>query len=283
MEDGKLHERLVSKLRELKVRLYRPPYSSLTGTAGEISAALVQELVNAIEGSGETEVSTELKRIQESALDKLRERFVLVLLRIQNSGRVAEEEVKVDPFWTVGELKDVLTQLHPEVWKDEVEAKIIHSGVVLNAEKRLKDYGVKVGSRLMVLCTERRVVEEENRRAKLRRKVQKVLDKAKCIAGNTLEEEGGGITRALFFELADQNGRVVEVSHEQRMDLILAVIMHAEGHAALKTGKVTDALDCFFDSEEHYDRIRDTDAVKNADNFSRYSSPGMVSGETSCS
>eukprot|EP00189_Rhodosorus_marinus_P011588 CAMPEP_0184740632 /NCGR_PEP_ID=MMETSP0315-20130426/3631_1 /TAXON_ID=101924 /ORGANISM="Rhodosorus marinus, Strain UTEX LB 2760" /LENGTH=582 /DNA_ID=CAMNT_0027210405 /DNA_START=412 /DNA_END=2160 /DNA_ORIENTATION=- len=261
---SELKAQLVEELRARKLYLYLPPHATVSGEAKELQQELVVELTEKL-GHGGKEVRAALAGIQSQTLKKLEAQLASVKLTVYFEGTRQQLDYRLNLSCTGFDLRDDLALLVSERG-EQLTCKIVHGGKILALDQTLRRMGIERGSKCLVLFTENSAQENGKPRS-FKQKLQWIKEGAAEVAVVRKQESGGGINTRSFFELSDGHGNVVDLSENERRQLILAMVLQAEGVSALHDGKHADALCAFLESEEHYMRLRNADVFRRLDNF----------------
>ncbi|KAJ8905468.1 hypothetical protein NDN08_001975 [Rhodosorus marinus] len=262
---SEFNAQLVEELRARKLYLYLPPHATVRGEAKELPQELIAELTEKLGRSG-NEVRAALTSIQSQALKKLEAQLVPVKMTVYFQGTRQQLEYSLNLSCTGFDLREELTLLVSES-DEQLTCKIIHGGKILALDQKLRCVGVERGSKCLVMFTEENSAQTNGKPLSFKQKLQWIKDGAAEVAFVGKQESGGGINTKSFFELSDGHGNVVDLSEDERRWLILAMVLQAEGLAALKDDKHADALCAFLESEEYYMRLRNADVFRRLDNF----------------
>jgi len=77
------------------------------------------------------------------------------------------------------------------------------------------------------------------------------------------EDDGFGY----FAQISDQTGRPIDLPPEERKALMLAMVLHEKGRAALKRRQFADALVFLLEADSEFDKCRSSGVLRLVDNY----------------
>ncbi|KAM6953451.1 NEDD8 ultimate buster 1 [Aplochiton taeniatus] len=251
MAEQHIQAKLVHLLKQDKIQLWNPPYTSTEN----LEAALphMQELSQRyapVVCFSVSEVGGALESIRSLAVNRgrgnktyrdTRVATVELLLpkdAIKDRKKKHFLETKLDVL--VQEVMNRITEQHG--LKD---IKLILNGKTLCPDKSLEEQSVRNNSKMMVLKVseperKRQMVEEEERKRNQNQSVKRTQQGFQILS----ERDGSDDPETTpFLEIADQKGNPLKIPHNEKKALILAMGFHEKGRALMKR-KQHDAALC---------------------------------------
>ncbi|XP_071270464.1 NEDD8 ultimate buster 1-like isoform X1 [Salvelinus alpinus] len=249
MAEMHIQAKLVNLLKQDKIQLWNPPYTTEYNRAGQ--QPLQQLAVNyaPIVCFSVSEVASALESIRSQAVKRgmgnktYRETFVATLeLLLPKDGKKDVKkknylETKLDVI-----AQDIMARIAEQYGLKYI--KLILNGKTLTPEKRLDEQDVKNNSKIMVLRVseperKKQMAEEEEKKKTQDQSVQRTQK-----GFQILSERDGTDDPATtpFLEIADQKGNPLKIPHREKKALILAMGFHEKGRALMKRKQYDAAL-----------------------------------------
>jgi len=251
------------KLNEQTIKLWEPPYYDKEKKKGEeekvheLAVILTLELEMPI-----PHIFQGLLMLQQNALERLaaknkfEESGILNLrIRCAKGLKTRSRNIEVNSTDT-GDM--LVNKIGVMVDRNPAMLRLISGGRVIQADKQLKDQGVRFSSTMMVVLIASResvqVVEEQRR----------LLEQTKQDAGRLGEREAN--KDDYYLQVADQTGRSLDLPVEERKAIIISMSLHEKGRAALAKADYSLALVLLLEAESEFSSVR-SDLVSQVDNF----------------
>ncbi|ELU11079.1 hypothetical protein CAPTEDRAFT_227081 [Capitella teleta] len=261
--DSNREELLKEKLRHClnrdQVKLWLTPYT----LRNEDSGIYPDELVSKYAAELHLEpvaIRSTLESLRVHALEKLaaRNKFNdtgIACIKLRMAGICQEGidlEISLDK--TGFELREIIRDRH---FSAAQQLKVICKGRVIRDDAKLAAQGVKNGSQCMVLCQTKAVesVKDDDQK-----KVHKTREAAEVLSN--IEDESDDY----YVQIADQNGKSLNLPTEERKALMLAMTLHEKGRSALKQKDYEGALLLLLEADSEFSKCR-ADILNSVDNY----------------
>ncbi|NWU91081.1 NUB1 protein, partial [Upupa epops] len=256
-----LMAKLTSCLREDKIQLWKPPYTTENKEAGKEMKELVQIYSSKLSiNENDTEMMLEEIRCKAVERGAGNENFKVtgiarldVYLPRRKSRKVPLE---INLLITGKELRSQIAQEH-ELQENAI--KIIINKKQLDLGKTLEDQGVTHNAKVMVLQleqsdeeTKRKVQEEELECKKEKERNSKMRRTKKGLEILAEREEYLDQDSVPYLEIANQTGRSIEIPPRAKKALVLAMGYHEKGRALMKKKEYEAALPYLLDADKHF-------------------------------
>ncbi|KAG7267218.1 hypothetical protein CRUP_004559, partial [Coryphaenoides rupestris] len=227
MAEENIEAKLKHLLKQEKVQLWKPPYTTDDGEEqpGEkqmqVGSALESIRSQAVRrGQGN-------KTFKETSVATLE----LLLPRDGNKDTKKKKnylETKLDV-----PVQEIMNRIGEEYGLKYI--KLILNGKTLSADQRLDEQGVRNNSKMMVLRVSeedrRRQISEEEQKKNQKESIQRTQKGFQILS----ERDGSDDPETMpFLEIADQKGNPLKIPHEEKKALILAMGFHEKGRSLLK-------------------------------------------------
>lgn len=273
MAEQHIQAKLFNLLRQDKIQLWSPPYTSENNEPGIQHLRELAERYSPIVGFTVEEVEGTLGSIRGQAVKKgkgnktYRETGVatLELVLPRNAKKDAKEknylETKLDiPAQSV---MDRIAEMFGLQY-----IKLILNGKALVAEKRLDEQNVKNNSKMMVLRVseperKKQMAEEEQKKKDHKESVQRTQKGFQILS----ERDGSEDPETTpFLEIADQKGNPLNIPHSEKKALILAMGFHEKGRALMKRKQYEAALCHLLQADDQFGQCGST-LLTTVDNY----------------
>uniref|UniRef100_A0A8C9RHQ7 Negative regulator of ubiquitin like proteins 1 n=1 Tax=Scleropages formosus TaxID=113540 RepID=A0A8C9RHQ7_SCLFO len=270
MTEENLQSKLKNALRNDKIQLWTPPYTTENNEAGQKSLQELATRYTALLGFPADRVLDALEVLRVHALrrgrgnDVFRESGVAALELILPSD---PRKVNKTYFNTKLDVtaQDAMKMICEKFGLQHI--KLILSGKILNPEKRLDEQGVKHNSRVMVLKksepeTQQRMLEEEQKKKSQDESVRRTQKGFQILS----ERDGSQDPETTpFLEIADQKGNPLEIPPAEKKALIVAMGFHEKGRALMKRKDYESALCHLLEADDSFSKCDSTllDVVDN--------------------
>ncbi|XP_060778402.1 NEDD8 ultimate buster 1 [Neoarius graeffei] len=269
MAEEHIQAKLIAILKEEKIQLWTPPFTTETNEAGHEHIQELAVRYSQVVGFSQPKVEIALEDIRSRAVKKgkgnktYRETNVatLELLLPKGNKRKHYFETKLD----------ITTQDLMNKIKEEFELKyikLILNGKTLSPDKRLDEQNVKNNSKIMVL----RASEPEGKKAMMeaedkKRSHDESLQRTQK-GFQILSERDGSEDPATtpFLEIADQKGNPIHIPVREKKALVLAMGFHEKGRALMKKKEYDEALCHLLLADEQFSKCGSV-LLKTVDNF----------------
>ncbi|XP_030624562.1 NEDD8 ultimate buster 1 [Chanos chanos] len=265
MTEEYIHSKLISLLRNEKIELWNPPYTTDDEQPGQQVIQELAEKYSSCIGISVLEVVAVLEDIRLQALIKgrgnkqFKETSVATLeINLPRPSQESEKDEKKRKYKMQTKL-DVTAQEFMNKITEEFGFEyftLIVSGKKLSPDKTLQEQNVKNNSKVMILKQatpekkEEMVKDDEKNRSQNEslRRTQKGFE--------ILSERDGSEDPETtpFLEIADQKGNPLQIPPEEKKALILAMGFHEKGRALMKRREYEGALDHLTQADEQFSK-----------------------------
>ncbi|XP_026218055.1 NEDD8 ultimate buster 1 isoform X1 [Anabas testudineus] len=256
MEEQNTEAKLKNLLKQEKIQLWNPPYTSDNNQPGQQQMQELAERYAPQVSLSVPEVGVALESIRVQAVNRgkgnktFRETNVASLELLLP--RDARKDLKTKNYMEtrldvlVQELVDRIGEEHGLRY-----IRLILSGKTLCPDKRLDEQGVKNHSKIMVLrvtdneLKQQMHKEEEERKNKEEKKKSQDKSLQRTQKGFQILSERDGSEDPIttpFLEIADQRGNPLKIPDKERKALILAMGFHEKGRSLMKRKQYDNAV-----------------------------------------
>uniref|UniRef100_A0A8C9WQQ6 Negative regulator of ubiquitin like proteins 1 n=1 Tax=Scleropages formosus TaxID=113540 RepID=A0A8C9WQQ6_SCLFO len=275
MTEENLQSKLKNALRNDKIQLWTPPYTTENNEAGQKSLQELATRYTALLGFPADRVLDALEVLRVHALrrgrgnDVFRESGVAALeLILPSDPRKVNKAPREKTYFNTKldvTAQDAMKMICEKFGLQHI--KLILSGKILNPEKRLDEQGVKHNSRVMVLKksepeTQQRMLEEEQKKKSQDESVRRTQKGFQILS----ERDGSQDPETTpFLEIADQKGNPLEIPPAEKKALIVAMGFHEKGRALMKRKDYESALCHLLEADDSFSKCDSTllDVVDN--------------------
>ncbi|KAI4884118.1 hypothetical protein NFI96_032763 [Prochilodus magdalenae] len=273
MAEQHIQAKLISLLRQEKIQLWNPPFTTDTNVAGHEHLQELAVRYSQMVGFPVVDVEMALEDIRSQAVQKGKDNktfketniatLELVLPKDIRKGnrKKCQMETKLDI--TTQDLMNKITREY-----DLKYMKLILNGRTLSPDKRLDEQNVRNNSKIMILKVsepegQKAMVEEEE---KTRLKEESLQRTQKGF--QILSERDGSEDPATtpFLEIADQKGNPIQIPLAERKALILAMGFHEKGRAIMKRKEYDAALGHLLLADEEFNKCTSS-LLNTVDNY----------------
>ncbi|NXP10428.1 NUB1 protein, partial [Thinocorus orbignyianus] len=267
--------KLTSCLREDKIQLWKPPYTTEKKEAGKEIKELVKKYSSKL-NINENDTENMLEEIRCKAIERGtgNENFKatgIARLEIYLPRRKSRKIPLETNLGITG--KELRSQIAQEHELKENAIKIIINKKQLDLGKTLGDQGVTHNAKVMVLQleqsdeeTKRRVHEEElqcKKEKEINEKMQRTKKGLEILAER---EEYLDPDSVPYLDIANQTGRSIEIPPQAKKALVLAMGYHEKGRALMKKKEYEIALPYLLDADKHFCECS-TELLNTVDNY----------------
>ncbi|CAL8323853.1 unnamed protein product [Boreogadus saida] len=260
MAEENLEAKLKHHLKQDKIQLWNPPYTNDNNDPGKTQMQDLAEGYAPMVGFSVSEVGSVLEAIRAQTVKRgqgnkaFKETCVATLeLMLPRDGKKETKkknylETKLD--FPVQEIMNRIGEKYGFKY-----IKLILNGKTLSADQRLDEQGVRNNSKIMVLR-----VNEEDRRRQITEDEQKKnqkesIDRTQKGFQILSERDGSEDPETTpFLEIADQKGNPLQIPHEEKKALILAMGFHEKGRSLLKRKQHDNALCHLLQADQQFGR-----------------------------
>ncbi|CAL8399438.1 unnamed protein product [Arctogadus glacialis] len=260
MAEENLEAKLKHHLKQDKIQLWNPPYTNDNNDPGKTQMQDLAEGYAPMVGFSVSEVGSVLEAIRAQTVKRgqgnkaFKETCVATLeLMLPRDGKKQTKkknylETKLD--FPVQEIMNRIGEKYGFKY-----IKLILNGKTLSADQRLDEQGVRNNSKIMVLR-----VNEEDRRRQITEEEQKKnqkesIDRTQKGFQILSERDGSEDPETTpFLEIADQKGNPLQIPHEEKKALILAMGFHEKGRSLLKRKQHDNALCHLLQADQQFGR-----------------------------
>uniref|UniRef100_A0A0B7AFM1 UBA domain-containing protein n=1 Tax=Arion vulgaris TaxID=1028688 RepID=A0A0B7AFM1_9EUPU len=262
---------LMKQLRDFlnaeKIKLWLPPYTTENKEKGHVPEDLIIKFGKELKFSSE-EIADGLEELRLHSLSKLEERDKfkkqgIATLRIKMTGQLTTESASRKPFPLECSLdvtgSDLKALVAGQRSVPESLLKLICQGKVVDEKQPLRQQGIVSGSDVMAMVmstTDAAVAEKEADAIE----VERTRQAAELLSSREDDDEDFDI------QIADQNGRSLQLPKEEKRALTVAMTFHEKGRTALKNKKVSLALPLFLEADSEFSKCR-SELLQATDNY----------------
>ncbi|XP_076827383.1 NEDD8 ultimate buster 1 [Brachyhypopomus gauderio] len=273
MAEQYVQSKLISLLKQEKIQLWNPPYTTDTNEAGQQQLQELAVRYSQVVEVPLLDVENALEDIRSQAVKRgkgnktYRETNVATLelhlpRDIRKDGKKKSHlETKLDIT-----AKDLMNLITGTYFIKEI--KLILNGKTLSPEKRLDEQNVKNNSKIMVLKVSEPECKREMMEAEEKKRLQEESVQRTRKGFELLSERDGSEDPATtpFLEIADQKGNPIQIPAEEKKALILAMGCHEKGRALMKRKEYPGALCHLLLADEQF-RKCDSKLLNTVDNY----------------
>ncbi|KAL2085438.1 hypothetical protein ACEWY4_018758 [Coilia grayii] len=271
MAEQNIQSKLVTLLKNDKIQLWNPPYTTENGVGQEQMHELAEKYAPRVD-IPLVDVEVALESIRSNAVQKgsgnklFRETCVatleILLPRDERQGKRKNYlETRLDVT-----AQDIMNRITEDFGLKHI--KLILSGKQLIPDKRLDEQKVKNNSKLMVLKLsdlegKRALAEEEERRRSQDESMQRTQKGFQILSERDGSEDP---TTTPFLEIADQKGNPLVIPPSEKKALIQAMGFHEKGRALMKRRQYEAALCHLLHADAEFNKCGST-LLSTVDNF----------------
>lgn len=269
-----VREIIRNRLNLEKIKLWLEPYTTSDGQRGPAIAQLVENyslsLKLAIEIVDEAVDNLRQHAVKKwSAIQRFNEKGIATL-KVRLTGNIPNN---VDSIWIESEQS---VELSLETKGLDLKHRIselsgiplsvlkpIANGKVIEDDISLLDQQIKNFNEVLVLCLsadEVNIIESDSHSAR----VAKTRKAAEIMTGYNDDDDGDDSRYQL--QIADQKGKIMEIPKEEKKALVLAMMLHEKGRAALKRKEPSLALVYLLEADEEFKKCC-SDILDYVDNY----------------
>ncbi|KAM9488381.1 NEDD8 ultimate buster 1 isoform 1-T3 [Clarias gariepinus] len=257
MDEEHIQAKLVTMLKQDKIQLWTPPFTTETHEAGHEHLQELAARYSQMVGFPQHEVAIALETIRSQAVKKgkgnktYRETNIATLEIILPKGNKKKNylETKLDIT-----AQDLMNKI-----KEEFELKyikLIVNGKMLFPEKRLDEQNVKNNSKVMVLKLsepegKKAMIEEEQKNRSHDESVQRTQKGFEILSERDGSEDPATTP---FLEIADQKGNPIPIPLHEKKALILAMGFHEKGRALMKKKEYDAAVTHLLQADAQFEK-----------------------------
>ncbi|KAF4087874.1 hypothetical protein AMELA_G00076350 [Ameiurus melas] len=273
MADQHIQAKLIALLKQDKIQLWTPPF---TTEANEAGPGHMQELAvrySQVVGFSQSEVEIALEDIRSQAVKSEKGNGTnretnIATLKLILPTEIKEGNKKKHYLKT---RLDITTQDLMNRIKEEFELKYIQlivSGKTLSPDKRLDEQNVKNKSTVMVLkVTEpegkKEMMELEEKKRVIEQSVQRTRKGFQILS----ERDGSEDPETTpFLEIADHMGNPIQIPAREKKALILAMGFHEKGRALMKKKEYDKAHGYLVQADKQFSKC-DSMLLNTVDNY----------------
>ncbi|KAK3571631.1 hypothetical protein QTP86_015367 [Hemibagrus guttatus] len=273
MAEQHIQSKLIALLKQDKIQLWTPPFTTETNDAGHEHLQELAIRYSQVAGFPQVDVEITLEAIRSQSVKKgkgnktYRETNVATLELhlpkeiVKSNKKKQDFETKLDI--TTQELMDRITE------KFEFKyMKLILNGKILNPDKRLDEQNVKNNSKVMVIkLSEPERKKEMMEKEKVERSHQESVQRTQK-GFEILSERDGSEDPATtpFLEIADQKGNPIQIPLLEKKALVQAMGLHEKGRALMKKKEYEAALCHLLLADDQF-RKCDSALLNTVDNY----------------
>ncbi|XP_012671747.1 NEDD8 ultimate buster 1 [Clupea harengus] len=271
MAEHNIQSKLVTQLKNDKIQLWNPPYTTDNGVGQDQMHELAEKYA-ALVGLPLLDVEVALENIRSQAVHKgsgnklFREKCVATLeLVLPKAMRKDEKKNYMETRLDVT-AQDIIQRITEDFGMKYM--KLILNGKTLIPGKRLDEQNVKNNSKLMVLKvsepdTKRVMVEEEEKKRSQEECMQRTQKGFQILSERDGSEDP---TTTPFLEIADQKGNPLVIPPSEKKALILAMGIHERGRTLMKRRQHEAALCYLLQADTEFSKCGST-LLSTVDNY----------------
>lgn len=273
MAEQNTEAKLKNLLKQEKVQLWNPPYTDDDNQPGRQHMQELAERYAPLLCLPGSEVSGALETIRAQSVrrgnrnKKFRETNVATLELLLP--RDSKKDPKMKNFLETR--LDVLVQEVVDRIREDYDLKyikLILNGKTLCADQRLDQQGVKNHSKMMVLKLsdaelKKQLNEEEEKRKNQNESIQRTQKGFQILSERDGSEDPDTTP---FLEIADQKGNPLNIPHEEKKALILAMGFHEKGRSLMKRKQYDNALCHLLQADQQFSKCGSA-LLGSVDNF----------------
>ncbi|XP_067433567.1 NEDD8 ultimate buster 1 [Thunnus thynnus] len=273
MAEQNTEAKLKNLLKQEKVQLWNPPYTDDDNQPGRQHMQELAERYAPLLGLPGSEVGGALETIRAQSVrrgnrnKKFRETNVATLELLLP--RDSKKDPKMKNFLETR--LDVLVQEVVDRIREDYDLKyikLILNGKTLCADQRLDQQGVKNHSKMMVLKLsdaelKKQLNEEEEKRKNQNESIQRTQKGFQILSERDGSEDPDTTP---FLEIADQKGNPLNIPHEEKKALILAMGFHEKGRSLMKRKQYDNALCHLLQADQQFSKCGSA-LLGSVDNF----------------
>ncbi|CAL8294606.1 unnamed protein product [Lota lota] len=246
MAEENIEAKLKHLLKQEKIQLWTPPYTNDNNEPGQQQMQDLAECYAPMVGFSVSEVGSVLEAIRAQTVKRgqgnktFKETCVATLeLLLPRDGKKVKKnylETKLD-----FPVQEIMNRIGEKYGFEYI--KLILNGKTLSADQRLDEQGVRNNSKIMVLRVNeedrKRQITEEEQNKNQKESIQRTQKGFQILS----ERDGSEDPETTpFLEIADQKGNPLQIPHEEKKALILAMGFHEKGRSLLKRKQHDNAL-----------------------------------------
>ncbi|XP_044195151.1 NEDD8 ultimate buster 1 [Thunnus albacares] len=273
MAEQNTEAKLKNLLKQEKVQLWNPPYTDDDNQPGRQHMQELAERYAPLLCLPGSEVGGALETIRAQSVrrgnrnKKFRETNVATLELLLP--RDSKKDPKTKNFLETR--LDVLVQEVVDRIREDYDLKyikLILNGKTLCADQRLDQQGVKNHSKMMVLKLsdaelKKQLNEEEEKRKNQNESIQRTQKGFQILSERDGSEDPDTTP---FLEIADQKGNPLNIPHEEKKALILAMGFHEKGRSLMKRKQYDNALCHLLQADQQFSKCGSA-LLGSVDNF----------------
>lgn len=273
MAEQNTEAKLKNLLKQEKVQLWNPPYTDDDNQPGRQHMQELAERYAPLLCLPGSEVGGALETIRAQSVrrgnrnKKFRETNVATLELLLP--RDSKKDPKMKNFLETR--LDVLVQEVVDRIREDYDLKyikLILNGKTLCADQRLDQQGVKNHSKMMVLKLsdaelKKQLNEEEEKRKNQNESIQRTQKGFQILSERDGSEDPDTTP---FLEIADQKGNPLNIPHEEKKALILAMGFHEKGRSLMKRKQYDNALCHLLQADQQFSKCGSA-LLGSVDNF----------------
>lgn len=270
MAEQNTEAKLKNLLKQQKIQLWNPPYTEENQANAEHMQVLAEQF-SPLLGLSAAELGGALESIRAQAVNRgkgnqtFRETSVasIELLLPRESKKEPKSKTYIQTRLDVFAL-ELMERIAEEHGLKSI--KLILNGKTLNTEQRLEEQGVKNHSKVMVLRVSdaewKNQQELEQNQIQSQNQSLQRTEKGFSI----LSEREEDLDSKPFLEIADQKGNPLNIPHQEKKALILAMGFHEKGRSLMKRKQFDDALCHLLQADQQFSKCGSA-LLSSVDNF----------------
>lgn len=257
MAELAVRETVRNRLNADKIKLWLEPYTLNDGQRGEAVALLIENYSSAL-GLPKDLIDGVIEELRQHAVSKFTamrkyKETGVATLRVRLTGNVPND---VDRQWSECEQPveilldsrghDLKTRISELCGVKTIVLKPVANGRVIEDNISLNQQQISNFTAILVLClsdVEVSVIEKEDHLSQ----IAKTRQAAELVAGYD-----GDDSNVYQLQIADQNGKILNIPKDEKKALGLAMMLHEKGRAAMKRKEMSLSLLFLLEADEEF-------------------------------
>ncbi|XP_034039446.1 NEDD8 ultimate buster 1 [Thalassophryne amazonica] len=259
MAQQNMEAKLKNLLKQDKVQLWNPPYTSEDNQPGQQQLQELAEHYAPLLCLSVSEVGHSLEVIRVQAVNRGKENKVFRETSVATLELLLPRDIKKDPKSKnfLETRLDIPTQDLVDRIRHEFQLKhlkLILNGKTLSPDVRLDEQGVKNHSKIMVLRLSDSEWTQQASEDKLKNQNESLHRTQKGF--QILSERDGSEDPETtpFLEITDQKGNPLKIPSQEKKALIVAMGFHEKGRSLMKRKQYDDALCHLLQADQHFSK-----------------------------
>lgn len=262
--------KLKNLLKQQKIQLWNPPYTENNQPSPEHMQDLSEQYAPLL-GLSVPDVGGALESIRAQAVNRGKGNQTFRETCVASLELLLPRDSKKDPktrtyFQTKLDVsaQELVDRIGEEYGLRSI--KLILNGRTLNVEQRLDEQGVRNHSKMMVLrVSDSEWKQQQNLEQERQNNQNQSLQRTQK-GFQILSEREEDLDSRPFLEIADQKGNPLNIPHQEKKALILAMGFHEKGRSLMKRRQFDDALCHLLQADQQFSKCGSA-LLASVDNF----------------